>query len=37
VFVTTTIAVVVLGACYAAMQAALRVSGQTRESQGAQF
>ena len=37
VFVTTTIAVVVLGACYAAMQAALRVSGKTRESQGAQF
>jgi len=37
VFVTTTIAVVVLGACYGAMQAALRVSGKTRESQGAQF
>jgi hypothetical protein len=27
----------VLGACYVAMQAALRVSGKTRESQGAQF
>jgi len=37
VFVTTAIAVVVLGGCYVLMQAAFAVSNKTRESQGAQF
>ncbi len=37
IFVTTAVAVVVLGACYALMQAAFVVSGKTREREGAQF
>lgn len=37
IFVTTAGAVVVLGACYALMQAAFAVSGKTREREGAQF
>lgn len=37
VVMTTVIAVVVLGICYALMQAALVVSSKTRETQGAQF
>ena len=37
VFVTTLIAVLVLGGCYGLMQAALSVSRKTRESQGVQF
>ena len=37
IFVTTAVAVVVLGACYALMQAAFAVSGKTREREGAQF
>ena len=37
IFITTAVAVVVLGACYALMQAAFAVSGKTREREGAQF
>jgi NADH-quinone oxidoreductase subunit H len=37
VVITTVVAVVVLGVCYALMQAALAVSSKTRETQGAQF
>ena len=37
ILITTAVAVVVLGACYALMQAAFAVSGKTREREGAQF
>ncbi len=37
IFVTTAIAVVVLGVCYLLMQAAFAVSNKTREREGAQF
>ena len=37
IFVTTAIAVAVLGVCYVLMQAAFAVSNKTREREGAQF
>ena len=37
VFVTTSVAVVVLGVCWALVQGAFLVSNKTRESEGAQF
>jgi hypothetical protein len=37
VFTTTAAAVVVLGMCYALLQAAFSMSNRTREREGAQF